>query len=96
MEERRIYTLGLMLEHVYADSIGYWRSKYAPSLSLADCLGGPINNVNVEVNFLPRGRADVTCTIDARRGHETETYFFRAVRKGPNDWIIVGSSFNLY
>lgn len=95
MEGPRVYTLGTLLDHIYADSLAYWRRKYAASTSLDDLLGGPLDSLKIEVSFQSAGRLELIVTALARRRHESEVYFFRAQRQGPNDWIVTGSSFDL-
>jgi hypothetical protein len=94
-EERRIYTLGKLFEHVTVDSIAEWRMRFAPSVSLDDLYAGPVIGARVEVLFMSAGRATLTVSVDARRQRENETYLFRAQRNGPNDWYVTASSFTL-
>jgi hypothetical protein len=94
-EERRIYTLGKLFEHVTVDSIAEWRMRYAPSVSLDDLYAGPVIGASVEVLFMSAGRATLTVRVDARRQRESETYLFKAQRAGPNDWYVTASSFTL-
>jgi hypothetical protein len=94
-EERRIYTLGQLFEHVTVDSMAEWRMRNAPSVFLDDLYAGPVIGARVEVLFMAAGRATLTVSVDARRERESETYLFKAQRAGPNDWYVTASSFTL-
>ncbi len=94
-EERRVYTMGDLLEHCYTHSFTYWRARYASSITFDDLYGGPIIEGRLEVLYMSGGRCTVQVSVEARRQRESETYLFKGQRAGPNKWYVTASSFTL-
>jgi hypothetical protein len=87
--------MGGLLEQLHYDAMDAWRARYSKSTTLADLLAGPLTCIEDTVTTWPGGRLIITCTLHSRRRDETETYFLRAQRKGPETYRITHSSLKL-
>lgn len=80
MEHEARYALGDAIELAYDTFLADWRKQYAPSTARDDLFAGPVTSVLVQTMMFPRGRANITITVNARRQHQTDVGFFRLTK----------------
>lgn len=81
MPEVKRLTLGDALEHCYESARSEWRHMH-PATTPDEMYGQwPAAIILQEAAFFPGGRLNVTVTMNAKRGWQTEVFFFRLARR---------------
>ena len=81
MLDKERYSMGDALEACFESALSDWRKTYASSVARSDLFAGPIRDMTLAATMRAAGRLTVTITIEARRRHETQAYFYMLQRK---------------
>ena len=81
MLDKERYSMGDALEACYESALDDWRKTYASSVAKEDLFAGPVRDMTLAATVHAAGRLTVTITIEARRRHESQAYFFMLQRQ---------------
>lgn len=80
MKELRAAALAQAIEEAYTDALVTWRREHAPNVQLSDLFAEVLHGVSLDVKIRPSAKTWITVWIDARRKHESDTFFYTVTR----------------
>lgn len=80
MKALRAAALAQAVEEAYEDALRAWRKENAPNVPLGDLFADVLHSVSIDLKIRPAATTWITVWVDARRKHESETYFYTVSR----------------